>query len=56
MSTYKIICGDCLEVMRAMPDKSVDLVLTDPPLPDKYVTWAVMSDERQMMVYLFTPK
>jgi DNA modification methylase len=31
MSTYKIICGDCLEVMRAMPDKSVDLVLTDPP-------------------------
>jgi len=27
----KIILGDCLEVMRTMPDKSVDLVLTDPP-------------------------
>lgn len=27
----KIIQGDCLEVMRGMPDKSVDLVLTDPP-------------------------
>jgi len=27
----KIICGDCLEVMRDIPDKSVDLVLTDPP-------------------------
>ena len=27
----KIICGDCLEVMKGMPDKSVDLVLTDPP-------------------------
>ena len=27
----KIICGDCLEVMRGLPDKSVDLVLTDPP-------------------------
>ncbi len=26
-----VICGDCLEVMRDMPDKSVDLVLTDPP-------------------------
>lgn len=26
----KIICGDCLEVMRQMPDKCVDLVLTDP--------------------------
>lgn len=27
----KIICGDCLEVMKGMPDKCVDLVLTDPP-------------------------
>ena len=27
----KILLGDCLEVMRTMPDKCVDLVLTDPP-------------------------
>jgi DNA modification methylase len=27
----KVICADCLEVMRQMPDKCVDLVLTDPP-------------------------
>jgi len=27
----KIICGDCLEIMKGIPDKSVDLVLTDPP-------------------------
>ena len=27
----KIICGDCLEVMKDIPDKSMDLVLTDPP-------------------------
>ena len=26
-----IIQGDCLEVMKEIPDKSVDLVLTDPP-------------------------
>jgi DNA modification methylase len=26
-----IICGDCLDIMRDMPDNSVDLVLTDPP-------------------------
>ena len=26
-----IILGDCLEVMRDIPDKSIDLVLTDPP-------------------------
>lgn len=28
----KIHCGDCLDFMRQMPDKRVDLVLTDPPL------------------------
>ena len=27
----QIIHGDCLEVMRDIPDKSVDLVVTDPP-------------------------
>ena len=27
----KVIQGDCLEVMKQMPDKCVDLVLTDPP-------------------------
>ena len=27
----KVLCGDCLEVMKGIPDKSVDLVLTDPP-------------------------
>jgi site-specific DNA-methyltransferase (adenine-specific) len=26
-----VIQGDCLEVMKGIPDKSVDLVLTDPP-------------------------
>jgi adenine-specific DNA-methyltransferase len=24
-------CGDCLELMRALPDNSVDLIATDPP-------------------------
>ncbi len=27
----QIITGDCLEVMKNIPDKSMDLVLTDPP-------------------------
>ena len=27
----QIICGDCLEVMKCIPNKSVDLVLTSPP-------------------------
>jgi len=28
---HKIICGDCIEVMKEMENDSVDLVLTDPP-------------------------
>ena len=31
----KVICGDCLKVMKDMIDKSVDLVLTDPPYGTK---------------------
>jgi DNA modification methylase len=27
----RIICGDCIEVMREMPSASVDFVVTDPP-------------------------
>lgn len=27
----KVICGDCLEVMKEIPDKSVDCVITSPP-------------------------
>jgi len=27
----KIICGDCLEVMKLIPDNSVDSIVTDPP-------------------------
>ena len=27
----QVIHGDCLEVMKTFPDKSIDLVLTDPP-------------------------
>jgi len=32
----QIICGDCLEVMKTFPDKSIDLVLTDPPYGMNY--------------------
>jgi DNA modification methylase len=33
----KIICGDCLEVLKDFPDGCVDLVLTDPPYPDAHI-------------------
>lgn len=27
----KLYHGDCLEVMKKLPDNSIDMVLTDPP-------------------------
>jgi DNA modification methylase len=27
----KIICGDCLDFMKGIPDNSIDSVITDPP-------------------------
>ena len=27
----QIVCGDCLDLLKELPDKCVDLVLTDPP-------------------------
>lgn len=31
MELNQVICGDCLEVMKEIPGKSVDMVLTSPP-------------------------
>ena len=31
MSTWRVDHGDCLDLLRAMPDASVDAVVTDPP-------------------------
>lgn len=27
----KITCGDCYELIKELPDKSIDLIVTDPP-------------------------
>ena len=35
----QVICGDCLELMKMMPDKCVDLVLTDPPYGITNAKW-----------------
>ena len=47
----KIICWDCLELMKQIPDKSIDLVLTDPPYlvntswsKNSTVWWMLKSD------------
>lgn len=42
----KIICGDAVEVMKKMPDKSIDLVVTSPPYNLKNSTGNGMKDGR----------
>ena len=37
--TYQLHQGDCLEIMKQIPDKSVDLVLIDPPYNIKKAKW-----------------
>lgn len=34
----KLYKGDCLEIMKDIPDKSIDLIVTDPPYLIKYKT------------------
>jgi DNA modification methylase len=31
LGRHKLTCGDCIEVMRGLPDNSVDAICTDPP-------------------------
>ena len=42
----KIICGDCLEVIKGIPDRAVDLVLTDPPY-GVYVDYGMGIEDNQ---------
>ena len=39
MSTQTVINADCLEYMKTLPDKSFDLVLTDPPYGIGIADW-----------------
>ena len=49
---HRVICGDCMEVLKTLPEQSVDCIVTDPPygislLSDMGVDWdgSVPSDE-----------
>jgi site-specific DNA-methyltransferase (adenine-specific) len=51
LPSYSNLCGDCLDVLKDLPDQSVQLIVTSPPYadqrkktyggihPDKYVEW-----------------
>lgn len=35
LNNIDLRCGDCLELMKSIPDKSIDLIITDPPYGKK---------------------
>lgn len=39
MATWSVQCGDCLDLLRALPDGSVDAVVTDPPYGIGQAKW-----------------
>ena len=39
MSKIELMKGDCLEMMKSIPDNSVDLILTDPPFGTTRCSW-----------------
>lgn len=45
---YKLYNGDCLEVMKDIPDGSVDLILTDPPYGTTQNKWDSVIDLESM--------
>ena len=54
----KIICGDCLEVMKELPDRCVDAVVTDPPYGNgtQYLSYEDTKGNLSNLVRLFMPE
>ena len=42
MSVINIYCGNCLEIMKNIPDKSIDFILVDPPYGTTKCPWDVI--------------
>lgn len=40
----KIVCADCMDILKQLPDKCIDLVLTDPPYNTTNCKWDVELD------------
>lgn len=56
MKNIELYCGDCLEVMKDIPDKSINLVLIDPPYnigKDKWDKWKTVEDYVKFMGKVF---
>lgn len=41
----QLLHGDCLELMKQIPDKSIDMVLCDPPYGGSSTAYGEVEDE-----------
>lgn len=53
--TVQLYCGDCMEVMRQLPDNSIDAVITDPPYGVKLKYGAAFEDTADTWERLVPP-
>ena len=56
MNNIKLYCGNCLEIMKTISDKSINLVLIDPPYnigKDKWDKWKTVEDYVEFMGKVF---
>ena len=53
-----LLCGDCIEILKTLPDKSVDLTLTDPPyaLGKEYDTYEDTEENLKSIIKEFMPQ
>ena len=56
--SIELILGDCLEVMKEIPDKSVDAVITDPPygLDIQYSSYIDTKENLAILINSFIPE
>jgi DNA modification methylase len=48
--SYKLLNGDCLELMKAIPDNSIDLIFTDLPYQQTSCSWDQAIDLEKMWI------
>jgi len=52
MSDIKLILGDCLDILKTIPDKSIDLCLTDPPYGVNYKYQSIHDSKENLKILI----
>lgn len=51
MDVNRVICGDALELLKEIPDNSIDLIITDPPYLKEFIpVYSVLAQEAKRLL------